>query len=90
MYVFFVFLAKICWGIVTDGTYKRVRVVGGGIKKASGHIMDLVVNKWYLGIIQPSELWRILAYVMAGMLTVTLVELLHECTVIVVKLFYYP
>jgi hypothetical protein len=46
MDVFFVLLAEIRKGVVTDGAYKRVRMVGGGIKKASCHIMDLVANKW--------------------------------------------
>jgi hypothetical protein len=26
---------------------QEVWMIGGGIKKASGHIMDLVANKWY-------------------------------------------
>jgi hypothetical protein len=35
-------------------------------------------------LIWPSELWRILVFVMVGTLTVTLVELLHEWIVVVV------
>jgi len=37
-----------------------------------------------LAIAWPSELWRILALVMVGTLTVTLAELLHEWIVVVV------
>jgi hypothetical protein len=26
--------------------YKRVLVIGGGIKEACGHVMDLVAGRW--------------------------------------------
>jgi hypothetical protein len=47
MDIVFVLLAEICYGVDTAGTYKRVCMIGGGIKKASVHMMDLVTNKWY-------------------------------------------
>jgi hypothetical protein len=31
---------------VTDATYKGVCVLGGVIKEASSHMMDLVLNWW--------------------------------------------
>jgi hypothetical protein len=48
MYVFFVLLTKIRYAVVADSTYKRVLVIGGGIKEACGHVTDLVADRWHV------------------------------------------
>jgi hypothetical protein len=45
---FFVLLTKIRKGVVANSTFKRVLVIGGGIKEACGHVMGLVADKWYV------------------------------------------
>jgi hypothetical protein len=48
MNVPFILLVEVIQMVVTDGAYKGVCISGGAIKKASGHMMDLVSNRWYI------------------------------------------
>jgi hypothetical protein len=47
MNVLFILLVEVIQMVFTDGAYKGV-CISGGINKASGHMMGLVSNRWYI------------------------------------------